>query len=232
MRSRAFEALLFGLYEKQVLRITPVPSRALPMVSFSALVSDRASQGSRSEAINASGALNRPRRNSGGSTASTAANFSVGSVFRYISVVRISEWPSHNATFRTSCVACNMMRAQLCRSWCGDTDRPTREGQVSEAKRLCFSSIYSKPPRVIAVPSALTNSSGVWTRPLTASHARRSVVVCFQSGRQRSFRPFPRIRMLGERCRVRFSSNDPTSSPSDLTGAMTCDRTAVLILAW
>jgi hypothetical protein len=43
--------------------------------------------GSRSEAIRASGARNLPRRRAGGSTASTASSFSVGSMRRYTSVV-------------------------------------------------------------------------------------------------------------------------------------------------
>lgn len=45
---------------------------------------------SSSEAINASGALNRPRRRPGGRTASIASSFSVGSTRKYISVVRRS----------------------------------------------------------------------------------------------------------------------------------------------
>ena len=45
---------------------------------------------SNKEAINASGALNRPRRSSGGTTASTASSFSEASIRRYTSVVRMS----------------------------------------------------------------------------------------------------------------------------------------------
>ena len=61
--------------------------------------------GARREAINASGALNRPRRNPSGRTASMASSFSDGSTRRYISVVRTSAWPSHRATLRMSRVA-------------------------------------------------------------------------------------------------------------------------------
>jgi hypothetical protein len=45
---------------------------------------------SNKEAINASGALKRPRRSSGGMTASTASSFSEASIRRYTSVVRMS----------------------------------------------------------------------------------------------------------------------------------------------
>jgi hypothetical protein len=126
--------------------------------------------------------------------------------------VRISECPSHSATFRMSCVAWSMITAQLRRSWCGETVRPARVGQVLAATRTCLSSTYSKPARVIAVPSALTNSSGVRIAPRTLSQARKSRAVSFQRGRQRSLRPFPRTSTLGVRPNVMFSSRTPTSS--------------------
>ena len=67
-------------------------------------------------AISASGALKRPRRNSSGITASTASSFLLASILRYLSVVRVSAWPSHSATLRISPVASSMTTAQLCRS--------------------------------------------------------------------------------------------------------------------
>ena len=72
--------------------------------------------------------------------------------------------------------------------------------------------MYSKPARVIAAPSALTNNSGTGTAPRTANQARRSAAVAFQSGRHRSLRPLPRIRVLGVGCRDKCSSGSPTSS--------------------
>jgi hypothetical protein len=72
--------------------------------------------------------------------------------------------------------------------------------------------MYSKPARLIAAPSAFTNNSGTRTTPRTASQARRSAAVSFQSGRHRSFRPLPRTRMLGVGCRDKFSSGRPTNS--------------------
>jgi hypothetical protein len=60
-----------------VLRIIPVPDRDLAR-SYGTDHNVPGLPGPRREAISASGALNRPRRNSGGITASTASSFSDG----------------------------------------------------------------------------------------------------------------------------------------------------------
>ena len=52
-----------------------------------------------SDARSLSGARKRPRRSSGGKTASIASSFSVGSARRYVSVGSMRAWPSHRATF-------------------------------------------------------------------------------------------------------------------------------------
>src|SRR5262245_53905763 len=56
--------------------------------------------------------------------------------------------------------------------------------------------IYSNPERVMARPEALGNSSGQPSRGRIASHARKAIVVSFQSGRTRSRRPLPITRTL------------------------------------
>ena len=73
----------------QVHAISPASSTAFwcTVLFFSNV---HASISENKDAISASGALNRPRLSSGGTTASTASSFSVGSMRRYTSVVRIS----------------------------------------------------------------------------------------------------------------------------------------------
>ena len=44
---------------------------------------------------------------------SRAHRRAAGALLSYRPVVRISAWPSHKATFRMSCVACDMITAQL-----------------------------------------------------------------------------------------------------------------------
>ena len=95
-------------------------------------------EGASRDAISASVARNRPLRSSGGSTASIASSFSVGSARRYASVERVVAWPSQIATLRTSCVAPSITIAQLCRSWWGVTFRPTRLGHVAAAARTAL----------------------------------------------------------------------------------------------
>src|ERR1039458_1230967 len=96
-------------------------------------------------------------------------------------------------------VAWSITSAQLCRSWWGDTERPSKDKQVFLAARTCLSRTYSNPDLLIAPPSAFTNNSGTDTVPRTTIHARMSVAVSFQSGRHRSLRPLPRTRIHGVR---------------------------------
>lgn len=62
--------------------IMPSPAAGTPLPSQLSASSTPHHPGSKSEAMSASGALNRPRRSDGGSTASTASSFSVGSTRR------------------------------------------------------------------------------------------------------------------------------------------------------
>src|ERR1700730_17861939 len=98
--------------------------------------------------------------------------------------------------------------AQECRSRCGETCFPIREGQVLMAVLTCLRSKYVKPTRVIGLPLALRNSSGAGASPRTASQARTSEAVCFQSGKDRSFRPLPITRRVGVGCRVTAGSKE------------------------
>ena len=63
-------------------RLMLSPAARIPLSSQLSASSTPHHPGSSSEAMSASGALNRPRRSDGGSTASTASSFSVGSTRR------------------------------------------------------------------------------------------------------------------------------------------------------
>src|SRR5271169_3910190 len=72
------------------------------------------------KASSLSGARNLPLRRLGGTTASMASSFSVGSARTYTSVVVRLLCPNHRETFRMSCVACNTTMALVWRSTWGD----------------------------------------------------------------------------------------------------------------
>jgi hypothetical protein len=72
-----------------VLRIIPVPDRDLAR-SYGADHDAPGLPGPRREAISASGALNRPRRNSGSTTASTASSLSDGASRKQMPEVWVS----------------------------------------------------------------------------------------------------------------------------------------------
>ena len=106
-----------------------------------------------------------------------------------------------------------------------------KEGQILAAARVCLSSTYSNPARVMGAPSALTNSSDARMLPRTASHARKSAVVSFHSGSGRFLAPFAarpslfeigydRVDLLGQRKplgALRFPADSkPTVSPVDI----------------
>ena len=148
------------------------------------------------EAISSSVALKRPDRSFGGTTDSRASSFIEGSARVYISVVCMFACPSQRETFRRSLVACRTVRAQVCRSTCGEMRLVDSDGHRVAALRACLCRMYSKPERVMASPRALQNSSGTSTVPLTANHARRADAVSFHKGRQRCLRPLPWMRML------------------------------------
>jgi hypothetical protein len=105
----------------------------------------RITDGDVSEAMSASGALNRPDRSVGGITDSRASNFTEGSARVYISVVCRCACPSQSATFRRSLVACRTVRAQVCRNTCGDTRFVDRVGQRRRAVWTCLRRMYSNP---------------------------------------------------------------------------------------
>src|SRR5215471_5405504 len=148
------------------------------------------------EAISLSVALKRPERSFGAIIASRASSFTDGSARVYISVVCMWACPSQSETFRRSLVACSTVSAQVCLSTCGDTRFVDKEGHAFVAVLTCLSRMYSKPDRVMAWPRALRKSSGVGAGPRIASHARNTVAVIFQSGRERSRRPLPWTTML------------------------------------
>src|SRR6516165_12821792 len=93
--------------------------------------------------------------------------------------------------------------ALVWRKTCGETRLCCNDVQVCAAVWTCLCRIYSNPERVIGKPRALTKSSRVESWPRTASQARRSVALCFQRGKMRSFRPLPRMRTLGVGCHSR-----------------------------
>src|SRR5208283_5574604 len=148
------------------------------------------------EAISSSVALKRPDRSFGGTTDSRASSFIEGSARVYISVVCMFACPSQRDTFRKSLVACRIVRAQVCRSTCGEMCFVDRDGQRVAAARVCLRRMYSKPERVMGSPRALKNSSGTEAMPLTANHDRSADAVSFHSGKQRCLRPLPWTRIL------------------------------------
>ena len=148
------------------------------------------------EAMSSSVALKRPDRSVGGTTDSRASSLIVGSARVYISVVCMFACPSQRETFRRSLVACRTVRAQVCRSTCGEMRFFDRDGQLTAPVRACLPRMYSKPERVIGSPRALQNSSGTEAVPLTANHARSADAVSFHKGKQRCRRPLPWTRTL------------------------------------
>ena len=60
------------------------------------------------------------------------------------------------------------------------------------ATTTCLVNMRSNPERVIELPQALRNNSGVGASPRTASQARMASPTDFHSARTRSQRPLPR----------------------------------------
>ena len=91
----------------------------------------------------------------------------------------------------------------------GATERPTNPGiSGGGGASMLIENVFEPGPchrGAFGVDEDLWDTGG----SVPASHARSSVAVSFQSGRDRSLRPFPRTRMLGGRWRETCSSWKP-----------------------